>query len=157
MTDSEFQQLLALLAQTPQALERHLSQTPAEHWGRKIGEDFSLVENICHLRDLEIEGYTERIRLILAEDEPALADFDGGRVARERNYPSQSAEAALAAFAAARAANVTTLREVSPAQRARMAQLKGAGRITLERLAQLMREHDSGHLAELEEAQRASA
>jgi len=49
-------------------------------------DEFSVLENICHLRDLELQGYTPRIRRILAEADPDLADFDGARVAAESSY-----------------------------------------------------------------------
>ena len=51
---------------------------------------FSLVEQAWHLADLEREGYGERIRRLLAEEDPALPDFDGARVAAEREGAGDS-------------------------------------------------------------------
>ena len=59
-----------------------LSDTDA----RVAGADgFTPVEQCWHLADLEREGYAVRIRRLLTEVEPALPDFDGERVAQERN------------------------------------------------------------------------
>jgi hypothetical protein len=56
---------------------------------RAEGADgFSPIEQCWHLADLEREGYAVRIRWLLTELEPALPDFDGERVAQERNYKS---------------------------------------------------------------------
>src|SRR5215468_3688720 len=65
----------------------------------------SPVEQCWHLADLEREGYGSRIRRILEETDPMLPDFDGARVARERNYLMRPLAAALDAFRAARAEN----------------------------------------------------
>ena len=72
--------------------------------GRVAGADgFSPVEQCWHLADLEREGYGVRIRRLLVEDEPALPDFDGERVARERDYTSLSLREGIETFRRARA------------------------------------------------------
>src|SRR5215813_8698854 len=70
---------------------------------RGPGDTFALVEQACHLRDLEREGYLVRARRILAEDLPELTPFFGDAVARERDYLAQDAAAAARDFTAARA------------------------------------------------------
>jgi hypothetical protein len=106
---------------------------------------FSVAENIHHLRDIEIEGYTRRLQLILAGDPPKLPDLDGGRLAIERRYNAQPAWPALAEFAAARQANVERLRGLQASDLERAAEMAGVGRITLAQLVQMWREHDAGH------------
>ena len=110
-----------------------------------------MVENLLHLRDIEIEGYSKRLRRILAEDTPALPDIDGTRLAIERHYNEQPVAPALAEFSAARRENVALLRAVTPADLARKAEMEKVGRITLAQLVQMWREHDAGHRAELAE------
>ncbi len=73
---------------------------------------FCLIEQAWHLADLEREGYGERIRRLLAEEDPELPDFDGARVAVSRNYRAKSLAAGIAAFRAARTANLAVLRSV---------------------------------------------
>jgi len=112
-------------------------------------EEFSALENICHLRDLEVQGYAPRIRRMLDETNPVLPDFDGARVAAESNYNDESRAAALEAFQKARHANVERLRSLTEEQLRRAGTLEGVGTITLNQLAEKMREHDEDHLADL--------
>ena len=149
MNLEEFVELIKSLAQTPAQLARALDQLSPEELTLKRADEFSTVENICHLRDLEIEGYGERIARMLEEDEPSLPDFDGARVALERNYNRQDVHAALAAFSQARSANLARAGELTPEQLERKAKLEGVGEITLLRLFELMEEHDQGHLDEV--------
>ncbi len=108
-----------------------------------------MVENVCHLRDLEVQGYAPRITRILDETDPVLGDFDGARVAAENNYNCEQPELALKTFSLTRKQNVQTLRSLTEEQLRRAGLLEGVGRITLTRLAVMMREHDEGHLEDL--------
>jgi hypothetical protein len=110
---------------------------------------FALVEQAWHLADLEREGYGVRIRRLAAEDDPALPDFDGARVAAERNYRSRSLAAGLDAFAAARADNLAFLRDLPEAAWSRRGRQEGVGMVTLRDLPRMMREHDDSHRAEI--------
>jgi hypothetical protein len=112
---------------------------------------FSLVEHVCHLRDLEEEGYTVRIRRILREEDPELSDFDGATVAAGRSYLTQDLAAALRDFESARKSNIEMLRALPSAALDRAGRLAGKGRVTLHQLAELMLEHDTGHSAELDD------
>ena len=64
------------LEQTFAALDIEASRTPGP-----AGE-FSPVEQVWHLADLEAEGFGLRIRRLRSESAPVLADFDGSKVAR---------------------------------------------------------------------------
>ena len=116
---------------------------------RPTEEEFSLVEQACHLRDLEREGYLVRVHRILAESSPRLDDFDGQAVAAERDYPSEDAHAAAEDFGAARRELVAILAALSPCQLAREAMFDGR-RITLLDLVTLIDAHDCGHREEIE-------
>ena len=149
MTPEKFREVIESLGQTPVVLAsvfQELSQADLE---LKDSEEFSALENICHLRDLEIEGYGERIVRILEEDNPFLADFDGARLAIERDYNNQDAKAALAAFNDARSRTLSLLKKLNPEQIMREAILEGVGVINLEKLIEMMVEHDEGHVQEL--------
>lgn len=112
-------------------------------------DEFSAVENVCHLRDIELDGYTVRIKRILLEDQPFLSDINGARLAEERDYNSQELKAALDAFAKAREDNVRTIRGLSSEQLTRTGTFENSGAITLEGLIEMMREHDDAHIHEL--------
>ena len=110
---------------------------------------FSLLEQAWHLADLERDGYGERIRRLLGEDNPQLPDFDGARVAAERNYRAKSLGAGIAVFFAARTANLALLRSAEDAAWDRAGLQEGVGRVTLRDIPRLMREHDDSHRAEI--------
>jgi len=110
---------------------------------------FSLLEQAWHLADLEREGYGERIRRLLAEQGPELPDFDGARVAAARNYRARSLAAGIAAFRAARTANLAVLRSVPSEAWERAGRQAGVGTITLRDVPRMMRAHDDGHRAEI--------
>ena len=88
MKRREFEALLVTLESTAALLSRAAATlSPAEARRRPAAGGFSLVENVWHLADLEREGYAVRIRRILGETNPALLNFDGDRIARERGVP----------------------------------------------------------------------
>jgi hypothetical protein len=150
MTNRKVQAVIGFLEETPGSIgqlaagltERDLKWKPSS-------AEFSVLEQVCHLRDLEREGYHVRIRKMLAANQPTLPDFDGSRLARERDYNGQDFEQAIREFARARAENVHVMKTLSPAQLNRSAVLDNVGLITLERLLQLMLEHDESHRKEL--------
>jgi hypothetical protein len=110
---------------------------------------FSLVEQAWHLADLEREGYGERIRRLRSEADPELPDFDGGRIAAERNYRARSLAEGIAAFDAARTANLALLRSAPAPDWDRSGRQEGVGRVTLRDVPRMMHEHDDSHRAEI--------
>ena len=110
---------------------------------------FSLVEHLCHLRDLEREGYLIRVRRMIAETNPELQPFDGTAVAAARDYRSQDARAAAHDFARARREVVALLAPLTAEQLRREARF-GGKRICLADLVAMMVEHDREHREEIE-------
>jgi hypothetical protein len=146
MNRRDFETLLLTLESTPALLARAAATlSPAQHRCRPSGGGFSFVENVWHLADLEREGYGLRIRRILAEDTPALLNFDGERTARERCYNEKDVARGIAAFARARTQNLEVLRRLSGSEWKRAGALEGVGRVTLEDLPRMMAEHDRSH------------
>jgi hypothetical protein len=143
--------LLAALAEMPELVARAGSSFDAETL-RRQGPDgaFSLVEHAWHLADLERLGYAERLRRLVTEAEPALADFDGARVARERDYRSLSFAEGVQAFHEARARNLAVLRGLPATAWSRAGTQEGVGRVRLADVPHMMAEHDAGHRAEIE-------
>jgi len=147
MPPEDFPDLIDVLTQTPQAvasLVKDLSEP--ELRVRNSPEEFSAIENVCHLRDIEIDGYTARISRILSENNPLLTDIDGTRLAVEREYHSQNLSEALQAFAAARKQNTEILKGLGAEQLDREGTLEGVGSVTLRGLLLMMRDHDADHL-----------
>jgi hypothetical protein len=153
---SFLREAIATLSSTPQQAEdlaRGLSEKQLS-W-KAEPELFSVRENILHLRDIDIEGYEQRIRLILSEDCPAFPDLNGGQLARERDYNAQPVEPALAAFRASRTASVERLVRCKEGDLDRKAEMQGVGVVDLRRLLELWMEHDRGHIADMTELRRA--
>jgi uncharacterized damage-inducible protein DinB len=144
---NSMQNVLERLAQAPQELITLLRDLSAEAIRtRNSADEFSALETVCHLRDLEIEGYGVRINKILTDDNPTLPDIDGSRLAIERDYNSQEVTEALEAFTMARQQNITVLKQVSEDQLERTGLLTGVGEVSLDKLLSMMSEHDDDHL-----------
>ena len=144
--------LLDRLAAMPRLLQACVEGLPRTEWTRQPAPGlFSLVEHCCHLRDLEEEGYTLRLRRMLRENAPVLDDFDGGTVAAGRAYPGQDLTQAMQAFAEARSRNLLVFAGLERPALARTARFGEHGTINVIRLAELMAEHDAGHRGELED------
>jgi hypothetical protein len=118
------------------------------------GGEFSVLENVCHLLDIEREGYAVRIERLLKEDGPTLPDIDGSRLARERDYNKRNAETMMEEFARAREANVRIVKGLSSAQLGRAGVLETVGAITLDELIAMMRAHDEAHRQEISQLRR---
>jgi hypothetical protein len=143
--------VLSRLAEMPDVLARAGLALDAAALRRR-GPDgaFSLVEHAWHLADLEREGYGERLRRLQTESEPHLPDFDGARVARERNYRSLSFADGHSTFSEARARNLALLRALPESSWSREGTQEGVGRVRFADVPRMMDEHDAGHRAEIE-------
>ena len=151
-TTEELQSLVAYLAETPAIIERLVEGLTNEDWRRRApGAEFSVLENICHLLDIEREGYAVRIERLLNEDCPALADIDGSRLARERDYNNQNIETALKNFTRAREGNLSVLKNLSSDQLERRGTLETVGTVTLFELLRMMRAHDEAHRQDIKD------
>ena len=150
MKRREFETLLLTLESTPALLARAAAAlSPCESRQRPDEKSFSFVENVWHLADLEREGFGLRIRRILAEENPALANFDGDRLARERDYQEKDVDRGLALFARARAQNLETLRRLRRSDWKRSGSQEGVGRVSLADIARMMTDHDRSHGADV--------
>ncbi len=151
MTREDPEPIVELLARTPDLVSRLVDGLSEENLrNRNSSDEFSVLEHICHLRDIEHDGYRKRISRILNEQKPSLPDIDGSRLAIDRDYNNQDPAQALEEFILARGRNVEILRRLSDEQLARQGTLAGVGAISLEKLTQLMREHDESHIDELQ-------
>ncbi len=150
MLQTEWAACLASLAQAPEKVVQLTNGlTDAELRAKDADGAFSVLENVCHLRDIEADGYMERIYRILNENRPLLPDINGSRLAVERDYNNQDLEASVQSFAHARGRNIETLQALDEKQINREGTLEGVGTINLGELLRMMREHDEDHIREL--------
>ena len=148
----DFAGRIAALAAMPSKLKDIVAMIPRDAWARRPRNGgFSLVEHVCHLRDIDEDGYRERVARILAEERPNLVDIDGDALARQRDYQGQDLEAALSAFAALRWQISARLAKLTPEERRRTGLMAAVREITIEGLVGAMLAHDSEHLDQLSE------
>ena len=117
------------------------------------GGEFSPVEQVWHLADLEDEGFYQRIQALLDGEAVSLPDFDGDRIARERNYKSLSVSAGLEKFRAARSRNIDIFRDLDTDDWLQAGYLEGVGPITLCDMPSILYQHDAAHRSEIEKWQ----
>jgi hypothetical protein len=131
------------------ALAELVASFSAESLSSPLGDEFCVVEHVCHLRDLERDGFTPRIRSVLEEDDPLLFDFDGAGVAAASHYRSENVIDALNAFLEARRHNVEVVRATAERDFARTGHYEGPSPITLDAVVAGMFAHDQDHLDRL--------
>lgn len=144
------------LAATPRQAEELVSGLTEGQlsWKAQPGT-FSIRENVLHLRDIDVEGFEQRVRLILSEEHPQLPDLDGATMARERNYNSLAVQPAIHDLRRSRTSTLERLKGCSENDLKRTAEMQGMGSITLRKLLENWIEHDRGHMADLFELRRA--
>jgi hypothetical protein len=150
MTQESQDTLLENLSAMPALLAEAFEGLSVDEARVEGADGFSPVEQCWHLADLERDGYGVRIRRLLAEDDPALPDFDGERVARERNYKALSLREGIESFRQARGDNLAALRRLSVQEWERRGTQEGVGPIGLCDVPAMMSEHDAAHRAEIE-------
>ncbi|MGZ5431146.1 MAG: DinB family protein, partial [Thermoanaerobaculia bacterium] len=150
---------LETLAATPAALKAALRGVP-----RKLllftpaPGKWSILEILCHLRDMEREAYLERYTRILAENEPRLPDLNGDALAIERDYRGQKAGDVLRDWARLRRESLRLLKKSKPEQWRRAGIHETAGRLTIDDL--VVRHavgNDAAHLAQIDAIKRRAA
>ena len=142
-------QLLDRLATSPvrlRAILTSLSESALRSAPPEGG--FAPIEDAWHLRDIEAEGHSHRIRRILAEEHPVLVSIDGERLARERRYLARELGTALDEFAQHRDSSIQLLEGLLEDDWLRNATFEGRI-LNLRELATAMAEHDESHLRPL--------
>lgn len=147
---------LAALRAFPQQLEAHFAAFPVvlqnwqpASWDGVPSEPLTAIEQICHVRDIEIDGYHVRFQRTLNEQHPLLASIDTEALARERAYTQADASAALSTFRAARCTTLALIESLTPEQFERTAEFEGYGALSLRSLVHYLCSHDQQHLAGL--------
>ena len=147
---------LEALATFPDWLRRTFHSFPSGYVGWKPpvwdgipSERLTAIEQVCHVRDIEIEGYRVRFHRTRTEFEPVLPDLPGEAIAQERNYAGADPTAVLRDFAVARAQTVDLIRGFSADELSREAIFEDR-RTTLAGLVHFLCSHDYQHLSGLQ-------
>jgi hypothetical protein len=113
-------------------------------------EAFSILENVAHMRDLEVMATTVRVRRTLSEANPSLENFDGTAVAHAANYNAEALSEALGTLSSARRTTIATLHELGSEALLRRATFAGEA-TTLAGVLALLRAHDAEHVEAIRE------
>jgi hypothetical protein len=151
------QATLLALAIFPDQLEQFYAAVPTRRanwtppsWDGIPSESLTAIGQVCHVRDVEIDGYQERIERALTETNPHLPSLDTYQLAKDRNYGSANAAEALAAFRSARRRTLDRIAALDAAQLERRAVFEGYGLVTVRGLIHYLCSHDQQHLAGLQ-------
>lgn len=147
---------LAALGAFPGQLEGYYAEVPAgfhawrpPSWEGIPSEPFTPIEQVCHVLDIEVDGYHVRFRRALQELNPNLITLDGEALARERRYAAANVAEVFAAFRLARAKTMELIAGLTPQQFARTAEFEGRS-LTIRSLVHYLCSHDQQHLAGLQ-------
>jgi len=150
MNQNELRDLIRVLEEMPNFTAQLTEGLSEEALKRKPTEtDFSLTEQVWHLRDIEELGYAVRIEKLLSEDHPLLSDIDGANLAVERAYNTLDFAEGQQGFARTRRANIERMRGLSLEQLGRAGRFENSADVTLEGVLLMMRDHDAIHRNEL--------
>jgi hypothetical protein len=145
---------LSVLSDFPDQLERLFNTFPKKYanwapvsWEGIPSEQFTALEQICHIRDIETDGYHVRIRRLLQEVNPTLVSLESYDLAKERAYADAAPADVLAAFREARATTVDMIRGLTADELSRPGVFEGYGPVTLKGVIHFLCSHDQQHLA----------
>jgi hypothetical protein len=148
---------LATLEAFPRALEAHYAAFPREFvdwapasWEGVPSEPFTAIEQICHVRDIETEGYQLRFKRTLEGETPLLAYIDSEAITLERDYASADPARVFADLRASRAATLALLRRLGDRELDRRAEFERYGPVTLRGLVHYLCSHDQQHISGLQ-------
>ncbi len=145
---------LQSLRDFPSTLRAFLNDAPAEaldwrpaSWEGIPSEMLTIRQQICHVRDIEIDGYIQRFESLLHEDNPFLPSIDGYELVESRRYDQTEIGTAFAAFENGRARTMKLLDAVTPTDLTRRGTFEGYGPVTVQGLMHFLCSHDQQHLA----------
>ena len=111
--------------------------------------EWSIVEVLCHMRDVEREVFLPRLQKVLQENNPFLSGQDTDRWAELREYIRQDAQLALKDFTRARLEQLALLENLSSGDWKRSARHAIFGPSRLDELVNISAGHDRLHLQQV--------
>jgi len=120
-----------------------LTQRPAPH-------EWSIVEVLCHLRDLEREVFPVRAELIRRNDGSLIQRFDQNAWAAERNYTGDDPRRAADEFTLCRRKNLLLIEQIREDELEHKAGHSEFGELTLRALLADWAGSDLVHTAQLQ-------
>lgn len=156
MEETERRTHLDTLRATPAKLKAALKGVPKKllTWTPAPGK-WSILEIVCHLRDMERDAYLTRYERILKEDNPSLPDVDGDIYALEKDYRSAKLSEVVRDWSRLRKDCLRILAKLRAAEWERVGTHETAGPLSV---ATLLRRHavgnDQAHLEQIDAIKR---
>ena len=146
-----FEGLLAILKSTPAALDTLLKQIDETKFSQRPAEDeWSILEIICHLRDVEREINLPRFQQILVEENPFIPGIDSDRWASEREYHKDNLIRSLQIFTETRLRVIDLIKSLSPDSLNNSVNHSIFGPTTILELIRFITQHDQNHLRQIQ-------
>ena len=147
--------VIAILASTPQKLKREIATMSAEEMKRRpAANKWSVQEVLAHLDDVEEIGMRSRVAAMIETENPILISFDQEKRAEEMKYNRKNPMKSLAGFARQRRANVKWLKKLRPTELKRKGRHQKVGDLSAEELVTEWAFHDLGHIKQVLEIKR---
>jgi hypothetical protein len=142
---------LRSLPKTPALLRYILHDVSQEQAMTSWDGDWNVIYVVCHLRDLE-KAYTERVHMMLAQDNPIFPSNDQNAMAIENAYAQANLREALAEFEDLRRGFIALVKPLSDEQWERRGQHPYFGETTILTQAVNNAIHDLDHIEQIARA-----
>ena len=149
MAYDTFGETIHALRLTPELLAVAVKNLTPEQAKKQPAEgEWSVLEVVCHLRDVEEVSYG-RFRAIRDSDNPVVYGADANALAIQNNYRADDLHKALAAFSEKRATLVAELAALSPEQWLREGRHVSNGPLSILNNSLHAAWHDVNHLGQI--------
>jgi uncharacterized damage-inducible protein DinB len=142
----ELVSLLEMYEAGPEELRQAVAGVEGEEWTQVPVEGmWSIHEVVCHLADFEIIG-AERMKRVLAEDNPTLLDADPDQFSSQLAYSQRDVETELAVIETTRRHMAAILKACDLEDMQRTGVHSADGPLTLETLLERVTQHIPHHI-----------
>src|SRR5215216_1163794 len=142
--------ILGIMASTPAVLRSFTSALITEQWRHEPGgEDWTLNEIVCHLRDTEREVHRLQLDMLIERPDAFIPRPDTSVWASERDYLSEDGPVALAEFTTARLENLDKLRNLEEEVWSRKARHAIFGPTNVTEIISFVADHDRMHIQQI--------
>ena len=139
--------ILAIMSSTPGVMQSLTSGLEMDSLLREpTPDDWTVIEILCHLRDMEREVHQMQIKTLLEEGRPFIPRPNAAVWARQRNYRNEDSSTALLEFTASRIMNLSQLKGLSDQTWSRSARHAIFGPTNFREVIGFMAEHDRMHI-----------
>ncbi len=132
------------------AIPEDLWHWTPDSWEGVPSESLNAIEQICHVRDVEIDGYHVRFDRLLNKENPMLESLDGYALISEKNYAGAEPENVFEQFHIARMETLKLINGLTDLQLSRKGYFEGYGELTVKALIHYLCSHDQQHLSGLQ-------